>query len=194
MAYGQTRLFVKQFIKNTIATGALLPSSAELAKRMVDFASPKPGAVIVEYGPGTGVFTQRILDTLQPGQHFFAIEINDDFAENLKTRFPDLHLYNDCASNISECCRKEGVDRVDCVISGLPWAIFPDELQDKILLPMLDMLAPGGVFVTFAYLQGLIMPAGRRFKLHLKRRFTRTENSGVIWKNLPPAIIYRCVK
>ncbi len=194
MAYGQTRLFVKQFITKTAATGALLPSSSELAKRMVDFAAPKQNAVIVEYGPGTGVFTQRIFDTLKHGQRFFAIEINDEFYANLRKRFPDLSLYHDCASNIRECCRKEEVEQVDCVISGLPWAMFPDELQDKILGPMLEMLAPGGVFVTFAYLQGLVMPAGRKFKQNLKRRFSHTENSGVIWKNLPPAIIYRAVK
>ncbi len=194
MAYGPTRLFVKQFITKTASTGAILPSSNELARRMVDFAAPKKNAVIVEYGPGTGVFTQRILDTLKRGQRFFAIEINDDFYANLKVSFPNLSLYHDCASNIRDCCRKEGVDHVDCVISGLPWANFPDELQDKILGPMLEMLSPGGVFVTFAYLQGLVMPAGRKFRQNLKRRFAHTQNSGVIWKNFPPAIIYRGVK
>lgn len=194
MANGQTRMFIKQFITKTASTGAILPSSDELARRMVEFASPADDSVIAEFGPGTGVFTKHILEQKKPGQTFFAIEINEDFAADLRRRFPDLHLYSDCASNVAACCREEGVDHVDCVISGLPWAIFPDELQHKILGGMTGTMPAGGVFVTFAYLQGLVMPAGKNFKRNLKKYFSHVENSGVIWKNIPPAIIYRCRK
>ncbi len=194
MANGHTRMFIKQFITKTASTGAIVPSSDELAKRMVEFAAPGPDAVIAEYGPGTGVFTNRILQSLQPGQKFFAIEVNEDFAAALKNRFPDLHIYTDCASNVATCCLHEGVDKIDCFISGLPWAIFPEELQHKILRGMVEVMADGGTFVTFAYLQGLVMPAGKRFKHNVKQYFSHVESSGVIWKNLPPAIIYRCRK
>ncbi len=194
MANGHTRMFIKQFLTKTSTTGAIAPSSDELAQRMVAFAAPGDDAVIAEFGPGTGVFTNRILESLRPRQRFFAIEVNDDFAIALMKRFPDLHLHNGCASTVADCCRLEKVDRVDCVISGLPWAIFPEELQHKILGAMVEVMPPGGTFVTFAYLQGLVMPAGRRFKQNLKQYFSHVENSGVIWKNLPPAIIYRCVK
>lgn len=194
MAQGHTRMFIKQLITNPISTGAVAPSSAELAKNMVEYAAPGAGAVIAELGPGTGVITERILETLQPGQRFFAIEINEKFAEMLRRRFPQLHLYQDCASTIADCCRREGVGHVDTVISGLPWAIFPEELQEKILDGMMEVIPAGGVFVTFAYLQGLIMPSARLFKKHLKKRFAKVESSGVIWKNIPPAIMYRCQK
>lgn len=194
MAHGHTRMFIKQLITKPGSTGAIVPSSDELAARMVDFAAPARDAVIVEYGPGTGVFTNRILKSLRPKQRFFAVEINEDFARTLHKRFPKLHLHVGCASRVAEYCQEEGVDHVDCVISGLPWAIFPDELQKKILDSMMAIMPDGGTFVTFAYLQGLVMPSGRNFKKNLKRYFSHVENSGVIWKNLPPAIIYRCVK
>lgn len=194
MAHGHTRMFVKQLLFKPGSTGALVPSSEALAERMVEFAAPPPGAVIAEYGPGTGVFTKRILDSLRPDRRFFAIEINPEFAAAIRQRFPALHLYEGCASKVAEYCAQEGVDRVDCVISGLPWAIFPDELQDAILDGMIKVLPEGGTFVTFAYLQGLVMPAGRRFKQKLKKYFSHADNSGVIWKNIPPAIVYRCRK
>lgn len=194
MANGHTRMFVKQFLTNPGSTGAIAPSSGELARRIVDFAAPGPGAVIAEYGPGTGVFTQRILETLRPDQTFFAIEINERFAEELSKRFPGLHLYAGCASRVREFCEQEGREHVDCVISGLPWAVFPDSLQDKILGAMVEAMPEGGTFVTFAYLQGLVMPAGKKFKKKVKQYFSHVENSGVIWKNLPPAILYRCRK
>ena len=194
MAHGHTRTFVKQLFANFKNTGAVLPSSDGLARRMVEFAAPKADAVIAEYGPGTGVFTSRILGSLQPDQRFFAIEINEDFARILRGRFPDLHLHIGCASQVATYCREEGLDRVDCVISGLPWANFPDGLQNKILGAMTEIMPVGGVFVTFAYLQGLVMPAGKKFKQNLRKYFSKVETSGVIWKNVPPAIIYRCRK
>lgn len=194
MAHGHTRMFIKQLLTNPTSTGAVVPSSSELANRMVEFAAPKPGAVIVEFGPGTGVFTKRILETLRPDQRFFAIEINEDFTKALRKQFPKLHLYDGDASDVGVYAREEGVDHIDCVISGLPWAIFPDELQHRILANMVGMMPEGGIFVTFAYLQGLVMPAGRKFKQNLKKYFSKIENSGVVWKNIPPAIIYRCQK
>ncbi|MCL2000989.1 MAG: ribosomal RNA adenine dimethylase domain-containing protein [Planctomycetes bacterium] len=194
MAHGQTRLFIKQLLTRPGSTGSLIPSSNELAKRMIELAAPPADAVIVEFGPGTGVFTKHILDELLPDQRFFAIELNESFARELRRCFPSLHLHIGCASELGNCCRGEGVDRVDCVISGLPWAVFSEELQSKILNAMLEVMPKGGIFVTFAYLQGLLMPAGRRFKKNLKKCFSKIAASGVVWKNIPPAIIYRCEK
>jgi phospholipid N-methyltransferase len=161
---------------------------------MVEFAAPEEDAVIAEYGPGTGAFTEVILDSLKPAQRFFAIEVNGDFAATLRERFPALHLHVRCASEVAACCAAENLDHVDCVVSGLPWAIFPDELQTKILGGMIDVMPAGGVFVTFAYLQGLVMPAGRKFKENLRKYFSQVETSGVVWRNIPPAIMYRCIK
>ncbi len=194
MANGQTRMFIKQLLTKPGSTGAILPSSGSLARKMVAYAAPKPDAVIAEYGPGTGAFTEVILNSLLPTQRFFAIEVNEDFAAALQQRFPELHVHVDCASNVAECCAKEGLDRVDCVISGLPWAIFPDELQTKILGGMAGVMPEGGAFVTFAYLQGLVMPAGRKFRENLGKYFSRVETSDVVWKNIPPAIMYRCFR
>ncbi len=194
MANGQTRMFIKQLLTRPGSTGAVLPSSDELSRKMVEFAAPPRNAVIAEFGPGTGVVTNVILNSLRPEQRFFAIEVNEEFAGALRKRFDNLHLHIGCASDVAAFCAKEQVDHVDCVISGLPWAIFPDELQTKILTGMTNVMPEGGVFVTFAYLQGLVMPAGRLFKSKLKKHFSHVENSGVVWKNLPPAIIYRCFK
>ena len=54
------------------------------------------------------------------------------------------------------------------------------------------VLKPGGQFVTFAYLQGLLLPAGRRFRAKLKRSFSDVTKSKIVWRNLPPAFVYRC--
>jgi len=56
--------FFKQFLKNPIETGAILPSSESLSEEIVsyiDFAQP---ACIVEVGTGMGTFTQEILSRI----------------------------------------------------------------------------------------------------------------------------------
>lgn len=194
MANGHTRMFLKQLLADPGHTGAIAPSSSQLAKQIVEFAQPRSSAIIVEFGPGTGVFTQEILSALTPGQRFFAIEVNPDFVAALNREYPGLHVHLGCASDLPDFCRKEGVDHVDCVISGLPWANFPEGLQAKILDNMLEVMPEGAIFVTFAYLQSLIMPSGKNFKHNLQQRFSKVETSGIIWMNLPPALIYRCVK
>jgi phospholipid N-methyltransferase len=55
-------------------------------------------------------------------------------------------------------------------------------------------LGDGGYFTTFAYLQGLLLPAGQRFKKLLNKSFRQVTVSRVIWANVPPAIVYRCKK
>ena len=53
-------------------------------------------------------------------------------------------------------------------------------------------LAPGGVFATFAYVQGTVLPAGKRLRALLEDRFAAVETSPVVWRNAPPAVVYRC--
>ena len=50
----------------------------------------------------------------------------------------------------------------------------------------------GYVFTTFAYLQGLLLPAGQHFKRKLSDYFSQVRRSETVWFNLPPAFVYRC--
>jgi phospholipid N-methyltransferase len=51
-------LFLKQYIKNPRMIGAVLPSSRNLARKMIEDIDFEKAECIVEYGPGTGVFTK----------------------------------------------------------------------------------------------------------------------------------------
>jgi len=59
---------------------------------------------------------------------------------------------------------------------------------------MIDRMVDGGQFATFAYWQGVILPAGRRFSKRLRGSFCDVGRSHTVWRNLPPAFVYRCVK
>ena len=79
-------------------------------------------------------------------------------------------------------------------VDSLPWASFPESLQTEIIESMLGVLDPKAKFATFAYWQGVILPAGSRFNRRLRNTFAKVERSPSVWLNLPPAFVYRCTQ
>lgn len=147
---------------------------------------------VVEYGPGTGAFTAQILQSKRPGTEFFAVELNSNFAATLATRFPDVPILQDSVANIEQLCQQQQISEVDAIICGLPWAAFSDHDQTDYLDAMMRVLRPGGYFATFAYLQGMALPAARRFRKKLQSYFADVRISPTVWLNFPPAFVYQC--
>jgi phosphatidylethanolamine/phosphatidyl-N-methylethanolamine N-methyltransferase len=186
--------FLKNFIKSPGTIGAILPSSPFLAKLITSDIGLKKASAIIELGPGTGVFTSHVLNIKRADSKFFVVELNREFYDTFKQKFPSVKIYNENATKLSAMVKLEKIDSVDVIICGLPWASFPAQLQDDLLNAILDVLGPGACFTTFAYLQGLILPAGIRFKKTLKKHFSSIKISRIEWRNLPPAFVYRCYK
>jgi phospholipid N-methyltransferase len=159
---------------------------------MVEWLDWSQVETAVEYGPGTGVFTREILSRLSDDASFLAFEANEEMAQLWQESFPEQALHCGSAANVGKELARLGRSHTDVVISGLPWAAFPESLQREILDATLASLRPGGHFATFAYLQGLLLPAGVRFRRLLQEYFADVETSPVTWLNLPPAIVYRC--
>lgn len=184
--------FLGEFLLHPTKTGAIAPSSPFLARTMVEWIDLPKARTVLEYGPGTGVFTDHILMRMPAGARFAAIELNPRLAEMFRRRHPSLTLVEDSVANVGAICHNLGFEKVDCIVCGLPWASFPESLQTQILDQMMTVMSPGGQFVTFAYLQGLLLPPGRRFARLLPRYFSRVSKSRTIWLNLPPAFVYQC--
>ena len=182
--------FFKQFLQHPGTTCAITESSRELADLITDTAELSQASVVVEFGSGTGVFTEKILEKLSEDAKALALEINPAFAEETKKRCPEAIVHYDSAVNASYYLRKAGVEKCDRIISGLPWACFHQELQDQLLDTIMEILKPGGKFVTFIYLHGLFLPSGIRFRKCLSSRFGKIVETRIIWKNLPPALVY----
>jgi phosphatidylethanolamine/phosphatidyl-N-methylethanolamine N-methyltransferase len=186
--------FLKEFITQPFVIGAIAPSSKRLARKMVEGVNFARAKAIVEFGPGTGAFTDKILRRLSPDCRYFAIELNPTMAELWRSRHPGRTLYLDSVKNVDRLCRDEGIDQVDVVFSGLPWASFDDQLQEETLAATLRVLRPGGQLITFGYRVGTMLPKGRRFYRRLPKFFAAVERSEYVWRNLPPAFVVRCTK
>ncbi|MDA2933933.1 methyltransferase domain-containing protein [Acidobacteria bacterium AH-259-D05] len=182
--------FLKQFLRYPTATCAIAESSRELADLITDSAELWQASVVVEFGSGTGVFTEKILEKISEDAKALALEVNPVFVEETKRRCPKALVCCDSAVNAAYHLKEAGVDECDRIICGLPWACFDQKLQDQLLDTIMDILKPGGKFLTFAYLHGLFLPSGKRFRRCLSSRFQRIVATHTIWKNLPPAFVY----
>lgn len=191
---GDTATFLKNFLRHPTQVGAIAPSSPGLVAAMTDWFDWEGARGVVEFGPGTGVFTEAVAKNLHDQAHFFAIERSPELAATTRQRCPGITIYEDSVVNVAELCRRESIERVDAIVCGLPWASFSDSLQCEIMDAMFDVLAPGGQFATFAYWQGVALPAGLRFSRRLHEKFASVERSPTVWRNLPPAFVYRCVR
>lgn len=186
--------FIRQFLIRPGVTGAVAPSSRALAELIVATAGVPEASVVVELGPGTGVFTEEIQRRLAPGAIFFAIEINPEFVRATKERCPAAMVHEGSAVDLRKFLLEHGQECCDAIVCGLPWASFEESLQDALLDAIVTTLNPGGRFATFAYLQGLALPAGQRFRRKLKQVFSSVTTTKTVWTNLPPAFVYRGVK
>lgn len=183
-----------EFLRKPLTTGAICPSSKYLARQMVSCIGLEHAHTIVELGPGTGAITKTILEHKPEDSTFFAIELNKTVCDVFRKLFPGQIIYNESASDLPRLLEQTGQTHADVILSGLPWASFPNWLQDEILNAILVSLPEGGSFATFAYLQGMLLPAGIRFRKKLNSFFRKVETSPVVWRNIPPAFVYRCHK
>ncbi len=187
--------FMREVIRENKTTGAIAPSSRELAEEVTRMAGLRGSKVIVEYGAGEGVFTRQIMKEKDPDAYFISMEINPHLAAVAQKRCPKAVIINDSAENAVVHLRQAGFEHCDAIVSGLPWTRFNAALQDRILEAAYDVLAPGGRFVTFAYAMSPLVPSGRRFFTgKLPSRFQNVRRIGPVWKNVPPCFVYLCTK
>ena len=188
----ETLRFLREFVRRPHEVGAVAPSGRALAQMMVQGVGLDEARAVVEYGPGPGPITAALLEQLPRACVFFAIELNPVFAARLRERHPGLVVYNESVAEVRALAERLGLREVDCVVSGLPWASFPEAEQRLLLERTVAVLRPGGRFVTFAYLQGFLLPAAWRFRALLREFFPEVRRSPVVWRNLPPAFVWRC--
>lgn len=187
-------LFFREFITNWKTTGAVAPSSPELARKMVEAAGVPGARRILELGPGTGAFTDLVRRAMPSGASYLGLEMNGRFVAALRNRFPDMQFEQTAAQEFDFGAYLNAGDQFDVIVSGLPWTAFPEPLQIAILDHVMPRLRPGGVLATFAYTAFHLLPSGRRFQGLLRARCSRVERTPTVWTNVLPAFVYSAVK
>ncbi len=188
--YSEHNLFIREFLRNPLCTASLIPSSRGVARNMAAALPQKGDPVVVELGPGTGAFTAEIQRRLRGRGRHLAVELNDRFAVLLRDRFPAVDVVVGDAVHARRLLDERGLNRADAVISGLPYALFSQPLQHRLMGAVRDCLAPDGTFAAFAYVHAAWSPPARRFHRLLEAVFEEVTVGRTVWANLPPAFVY----
>lgn len=182
-----TLTYIKNFIKDR-NVASITPSSPFVVKRVsrkIDFSKP---AVIVEYGPGGGVFSRHFAERMTADSRLILIEQNDAFARSLRREFAGderVRVIKDSAENVAEVMGREGVDRAGYVVSGIPFSFFDDASRAYLLDHTYDVLGEGGKFLVYQHYNHM----QEALQHHFDRVYTERE-----LLNIPPLCIWEAVK
>ncbi len=164
-------------------TGAIAPSGPILAKAMAKAVGPlPPGEIIIELGPGSGVFTKELIRRY-PLNPVLAVEFNPVFVRSLQRDLPAATVVEGCASQLPRMLIQAGfaADRVGAVVSGLPLLLLPPALVADILHSIAEVLPAGRPYVQFTY-------SKKRWERFSPRGF-QAHPTKRVWLNVPPAVI-----
>jgi phosphatidylethanolamine/phosphatidyl-N-methylethanolamine N-methyltransferase len=178
---GDLALFRRRLLRNPRQISAIAPSSRALARAMTLGLGPDSGGV-VEFGPGTGRFTEAILARGVLPENVTLFELDEEFVSFLRKRFPGVAVHRvpaqEAAAHVAA--------GVSAVISGLPLLSMPSVVREGIVGAAFEILKPRGRYVQFTYGKRPPLPAETVATLGL------TVNRGhKVWANLPPATVYR---
>jgi phosphatidylethanolamine/phosphatidyl-N-methylethanolamine N-methyltransferase len=178
--------FLRRWLQNPRAVGAVVPSSRSLASAMAaEIDLTAPGAV-VELGGGTGNVTAALLQAGVPPQDIAVVERDPVFARVIAARFPQVRVLQGDAAELRRLLREAGIGPVKAVISGLPLLSIPDRICLRIIAEATGALTEDGVLVQFTY--GPASPVSRRILARVGLEARRT--SWVV-DNFPPASVWR---
>ena len=182
-----------RFLRNPRTVGAVAPSSAALAREMVAPLDLRQ-ARVAELGPGTGSFTRAIIAKLGPAARFLAIDVDPTFIAALRERWPQIDFVCGSAEQLPEIVDQRGLDPLDHILSGLPFASLPAPITHGILGGIERTLRSGGTFTTFQYVNAYGMSAAVAFRRDLSRRLGGEPTRRLVLRNLPPAWVLTWTK
>ncbi|MEV4289693.1 SAM-dependent methyltransferase [Nonomuraea bangladeshensis] len=185
-----TALFLGQFLRSPAVIGAVAPSSRRLAAAVCAPVPERGEPTVVELGPGTGPFTEEIQQRLGGRGHHLAVELNAPMAKLLAARFPLVDVAHADAARLGELLRERGLRQADVVVSGLPWAAFPEQAQRDLLGAVTAAMGQGAAFTTFSYIHAIPLSSARRFRALLAERFEEVVPGRTVWRNAPPAFVF----
>lgn len=182
-------------IRDPISVGTFAPSSQALANRLasvVPTVAHHDSPVVVELGAGTGEITPAIMRRAGSSARVIAIEHDPKLAAILDRRGLGAEVVAADAMLLPRLLAERGIERVDAVVSAIPFTLMPMDGQRAMLDAVHASVHPNGVFTTVAYAAGLQLPGAVRFRRELGLRFDEVLPTRTIWRNFLPAMTYVC--
>ena len=179
--------FVLEWLKDPAGTAAIAPSGRALALLITREIDERSGKVL-ELGPGTGIFTDRLITRGVDQSDLTLVEQNPGFVHLLKQRFPRASVLEIDAAALG-LVRPPEDDLFGAAVCGLGLRNMPVRQIEAIMRSAFSLMLPGAALYLFTY--------GRRCSVPmevLERLGLVAERLGTALLNLPPASVYRIVR
>jgi phospholipid N-methyltransferase len=179
-------LKLKKNLKNK-QVSATYPSSKLVVKKIIEKVDFQKARIIVEYGPGKGVITKKLLDSMHDDAFLFVFETNEHFINNLLLiKDKRLIIINAEAEDAKLVLKNRyKTVSVDYIISTTPFTFIDRRMRRRIIYKTFTLLNDKGRFITYQY-SWLIF--------HLINRKFKKANWKFVLLNFPPAIIFEGIK
>lgn len=171
-----TTFFIRM-LKDPRTTGALVPSSARLARALARLA--KDSDHVLELGAGTGAVTQALSKVVSI-EKLEVVELQKKLAAKLKKKYPDLRVLQSSAHLALDNYRQDGSV---AVVSSLPFRSLPAAIKHLTIQSLLAFLdaSPGSQLIQYTYGLGAPFAVPSDFKWQQVKW---------IFANFPPACIW----
>ena len=173
--------FLRGMLSAPRTTGAISPSGRRLATVMAAQVDPSSPGPVVELGPGTGAFTQALIERGIAPERLLLIEFNSEFCDLLANRYPGVRIVEGDAYDVAGLVGEAGIAAPSAIVSGLPLLNRPMEARRALIKSALELGSPGMPYIQFTYGFGPPVPAGQTHQLIGPRR---------VWFNFPPATVW----
>lgn len=177
--------------KNVATVAPSSPAAIECVSAMLPQQSLK---LILEYGPGTGAFTQELLKHLRADGMLVAFETNATFVEDLRQSLTDprLIIVNESAHSVAKVLGELQIQEADLVLSGIPFSLIDEKTKREIIGETAEILAPSGSLITYQA-HTLIPDYDPHLRPYLEEKLEIVQTDTVML-NIPPLRIYRAVR
>lgn len=178
--------FFTAWLGNPLSVAAIAPSSKALAQLITRDIDAQTGPVL-ELGPGTGVFTQALLDRGVAERALTLVEYDDGFARLLERRFPQANILTIDAADLADAHGSPS-DLFGAAICGLGLLNMKPAKVEAILRATFMRMRSGAPLYLFTYGRNCPVPDAVLQRLDLDAVRVAT-----IRRNIPPASVYRVV-
>lgn len=182
--YRDIGMFLSEWAGNPLRVASVVPSSKSLASLITSEITTGPFKV-VEFGPGTGVFTQALIERGIAEEQLVLVENGKRFVDLLRQRYPRAMVMEGDAADFWK--RYDRTHKsVGAMISGLPLLSMSTKKVAGVLKSISEHMMPGGGFYQFTY--GVDVPVSRKL---LGKMGMDCRRIGGTLVNFPPASVYR---
>ena len=179
--------FAWEWLKNPVSTAGVAPSGRALAS-LITLEINQGSGKVLELGPGTGIFTDRLLTRGVDQSDLTLVEQNPGFARLLRQRFPRATILEIDAAALGLIRPAQG-DLFGAAVCGLGLRNMPVGQVEAIIRSAFSRMLPEAALYLFTYGRRCSVPVEVLEELGLV-----AERFGTALLNLPPASVYRIAR